>query len=153
MTASVPIRPAWLVAGGTAAAVAAATAVAFAGWRILRNLDAVEVSGRSMTPTLEPGDRLLVESWTYRRRSPRVGEVVVAPDPRAPDRELVKRVAAVEAGQVTLRGDSAKSTDSRRFGSVPVADVRARAALRYWPMQHAGRIPPSDVEMDQLLTD
>lgn len=149
MTSSTPIRPAWLVAGGTAA-VAAVAAVGFAGWRILRYLDAVEVTGRSMAPTLEPGDRLLVETWTYGRRPPVVGEVVVAPDPREPTRELVKRVAATEHGKVTLRGDSAKSTDSRRFGSVPAGDVRARAAFRYWPPQRAGLIPPSDVEMDPL---
>jgi len=148
VTSSVPIRPAWLVAGGTAAVAAAA--VGFAGWRILRHLDAVEVTGRSMAPTLEPGDRLLVETWTYRRRAPAVGEVVVAPDPREPTRELVKRVAATVDGQVTLRGDSAKSTDSRRFGSVPVAKVRARAAFRYWPPKRAGLIPPTDVVMDQL---
>lgn len=149
MTSAIPIRPALLVAGGIGAA-AAATAAGYAGWRILRHLDAVEVTGRSMVPTLEPGDRLLVETWTYRRRQPEVGEVVVAPDPREPTRELVKRVAATGDGKVTLRGDSAKSTDSRRFGSVPVAEVRARAAFRYWPPQRAGLIPPSDVEMDPL---
>lgn len=150
MTSSTPIRPALLVAGGIGAAVAAGTAFGFAGWRILRHLDAVEVTGRSMAPTLEPGDRLLVETWTYRRRRPEVGEVVVAPDPREPTRELVKRVAATGEGKVTLRGDSAKSTDSRRFGSVPVAKVRARAAFRYWPPQRAGLIPPSNVEIDPL---
>ncbi len=136
------MRPALLVAGGTAAAVAAATAMGLAGWRMLRHLDAVEVSGRSMTPTLDPGDRLLVETWTFRRRPPSVGEVVVAPDPRVPTRELVKRVAAVDDGQVTLRGDAATSTDSRRFGSVPLEDVRARVAFRYWPPQRAGLLPP-----------
>lgn len=150
MTTSLPIRPGLLVAGGAAAALAAATAVGVAGWRILRHLDAVEVTGRSMHPTLKLGDRLLVETWTYRRRSPRVGEVVVAPDPREPTRELIKRVAAVEDEQVTLRGDAAKSTDSRRFGSIPVADVRARAAFRYWPVRRAGSIPPSVVEIDPL---
>lgn len=117
--------------------------------RLARDLDAVEVRGRSMTPTLEPGDRLLVETWSYRRRAPRVGEVVVTPDPRSPARELVKRVAAVEAGQVTLRGDAARSTDSRRFGSVPEGDVRTRAAFRYWPPQRAGLIPPAAVVMDE----
>ena len=101
--------------------------------RLLRDLDAVEVRGESMVPTLRPGDRVLVERWTYRRRQPRVGEVVIAPDPRAPGRELIKRVAAVAGDRVTLRGDSARSTDSRRFGSIPVTDVRARAALLYWP--------------------
>jgi signal peptidase I len=130
------MRVAWLAATGAMVAVAAG----FLGWRLLRHLDAVEVTGRSMVPTLTPGDRLVVETWTYRHRAPRVGEVVIATDPRAPSRELIKRVAAVEDGQVTLRGDSARSTDSRRFGAVPVGDVRARAAFRYWPLTRAGSI-------------
>ncbi len=51
----------------------------------LRLLDVVEVRGRSMTPTLQPGDRLLVI-----RARPRTGDVVLAPDPRDGRRELVK---------------------------------------------------------------
>jgi nickel-type superoxide dismutase maturation protease len=137
----------------TAAAAAAvglgvAAGLSVAIGRLIREIDAVEVRGRSMVPTLEPGDRLLVETWTYRRRPPRVGEVVVTPDPRSPARELVKRVAAVERGQVTLRGDAARSTDSRRFGSVPLRKVRTRVAFRYWPPRRAGLIPSSGVVMD-----
>jgi signal peptidase I len=137
----------------TAAAVAAvglgvAAGLSVAIGRLIREIDAVEVRGRSMVPTLEPGDRLLVETLTYRRRPPRVGEVVVTPDPRSPARELVKRVAAVERGQVTLRGDAARSTDSRRFGSVPLRKVRTRAAFRYWPPRRAGLIPSSGVVRD-----
>jgi signal peptidase I len=131
-----------------ALSVGFALMVALLTARLARDLDAVEVRGRSMAPTLEPGDRLLVESRTYRHRPPQVGEVVVTADPRAPERELIKRVAAVEDGQVTLRGDAAKSTDSRRFGSVPLSEVRTRAAFRYWPLARAGVIPPAPVVMD-----
>ena len=106
-----------------------------------------------MVPTLEPGDRLLVETWTYRRRPPRVGDVVVAPDPREPTRELVKRIAAVGDGRVALRGDSAKSTDSRRFGTVPLTDVRARAAFRYWPPAKVGPIPVVELPPDGEVGD
>jgi signal peptidase I len=135
-------------AAGVAVGLGVAAGLGIAARQLLRGLDAVEVRGRSMAPTLEPGDRLLVETWTYRRRPPEIGEVVVTPDPRAPARELVKRVAAVEGGRVTLRGDAARSTDSRRFGSVPVRTVRTRAALRYWPLRRVGLIPPSGVVMD-----
>jgi signal peptidase I len=135
-------------AAGLAVGLGVAAGLGIAVGRLVRELDAVEVRGRSMVPTLEPGDRLLVETWTYRRRAPRVGEVVVTPDPRSPSRELVKRVAAVDGGRVTLRGDAARSTDSRRFGSVPVTRVRTRAALRYWPPRKAGPIPGSDVVTD-----
>ena len=102
-------------------------------------LDLVEVRGRSMVPTLRPGDRLLAVRL---RRAPRVGDVVLAADPREPRRELVKRVAVVDAAGVTLRGDHpAFSTDARAFGAIPAARIGWRVAARYWPLRRAGRIP------------
>jgi nickel-type superoxide dismutase maturation protease len=108
-----------------------------------RWLDVVEVRGGSMAPSLLPGDRLLVESRTYHLRSPRPGEVVLATDPRMPERELIKRVAAIddENGAAELRGDApAASTDSREFGAVPLSAIRWRAAYRYWPASRVGRL-------------
>lgn len=111
-----------------------------------RWLDVVEVHGASMAPSLLPGDRLLVESRSFEGRAPRPGEVVLAADPRAPGRELIKRVATVDdgAGLADLRGDaSTASTDSRAFGAVPLTAIRWRAVFRYWPPQRAGRLPPT----------
>lgn len=96
-----------------------------------------------MAPTLLPGDQLLVRRL---RRPPRVGEVVLAADPRDSSRELVKRVAAVDPGGVTLLGDDrAQSTDAREFGAVPVESVRWSAIVRYWPPHRIGRLarPPA----------
>lgn len=121
---------------GAAAGIAAGAAAS-------RWLDVVEVRGGSMAPSLLPGDRLLVESRSYRRRAPRPGEMVLAPDPRQSDRELIKRVAAIDdAGDAAdLRGDAPESsTDSRDFGAVPLSAIRWRAALRYWPPERAGRL-------------
>lgn len=110
-----------------------------------RFLDVVEVRGRSMAPTLLPGDRLLVA-----RLPPRHGDVVIAPDPRQPARELVKRVAAVDAFGVTLRGDNpAASTDARAFGAVAPDEVRWRAVLRYWPIERAGALPSAPEQFDE----
>lgn len=101
-----------------------------------RRLDAVEVRGRSMAPTLLPGDRLLVA-----RAGWRVGDVVLAHDPRTPTRELIKRVAAVGDHGVILRGDNpVASTDARAFGSVSPDSIRWRAVARYWPIGRIGRI-------------
>jgi nickel-type superoxide dismutase maturation protease len=103
----------------------------------------VEVRGGSMAPALLAGDRLLVESHTYAQRAPRPGEVVLAADPRDPQRELIKRVASVDALAQTaeLLGDApAESTDSLVFGPVPLASIRWRAALRYWPPERLGRL-------------
>lgn len=94
-----------------------------------------------MAPALLPGDRLLVESRTYARRAPRPGEVVLAADPRDAQRELIKRVAGVDALARTaeLLGDHpGESTDSLVFGPVPLASIRWRAALRYWPPERIG---------------
>ena len=35
-----------------------------------------------MEPTLVPGDRVLVDLWTYRQRPPEPGEIVLSPDGR-----------------------------------------------------------------------
>lgn len=110
---------------------AGATLVAARRW-----LDAVEVRGDSMAPTLLPGDRLLVM-----RAPPRVGDVVLAPDPREPRRELIKRVARVDDRGIELRGDNpAASTDARTFGPIPSERVAWRVVLRTWPPGRAGRV-------------
>ena len=104
-----------------------------------RVVDVVQVRGRSMLPTLRPGDRLVV---LRSHRSPRVGEVVLALDPRDAGRELVKRVAAVGTDGVTLHGDNpAFSTDGRTFGSLPPHAIRWRVVARCWPLRVAGRLP------------
>jgi nickel-type superoxide dismutase maturation protease len=125
-----------LIATFVGAAGALAARAAARRW-----LDAVEVRGGSMAPTLLPGDWLLVEASTFRKRLPLPGELVLAPDPRQPARELVKRVAAADpdAGTLELRGDAAEaSTDSRDFGVVPAGTVRWRILARYWPPSRAG---------------
>ena len=98
----------------------------------------VAVTGPSMEPTVRDGDWLLVRRLS---RPPRAGEVVVAADPRAPGRLLVKRVAAVEGAGVTIVGDHpAASTDSRDFGPVPLAAVVGRPVLRYAPLERFGPV-------------
>jgi nickel-type superoxide dismutase maturation protease len=89
-----------------------------------------------MRPTLAPGDRLRIDPRAYRRRPPRVGEIVVFVDPADPSRWLVKRVAAVDPSgrTVDVRGDAtATSRDSRRFGPVPFEALVGRAYECYHP--------------------
>jgi nickel-type superoxide dismutase maturation protease len=95
-----------------------------------------------MVPTLVAGDWLLADPEAYRRRSPRVGELVLVTDPRESSRLLVKRVAAVAAdGRLEVRGDAAgASTDSRIFGSVDPVSVEGRPWFRYWPVRRIGRL-------------
>ncbi len=98
----------------------------------------LEVDGDSMRPSLEPGDRLLVV-----RAPVRPGDLVAFPDPRRPERTLVKRVSACGRDGLTVRGDNAgASTDSRTFGPVPRSRVLGRAVYRYFPDSRRGLLYP-----------
>ena len=113
-----------------------AAAYGFQRWRPFR----VEVAGTSMRPTLEPGDWALA----IRVRSVRRGDIVVVEHPERPGFELVKRVVHV-AGDVApagfelvdeiwVEGDEPEaSSDSRRFGPLPIERVRARVRWVWWP--------------------
>ena len=112
--------------------------------RLIRSWAArVAVEGDSMRPTLEPGDWLLADPDAYSAIPPRVGDLVLVPDPRSPERLLVKRVAEVHDGgrELFVTGDAqAASTDSRAFGSVSASVVEGRPWFRYWPPRRVGRV-------------
>jgi len=91
----------------------------------------VEVAGRSMLPTLQPGDRLLVA----RGRTPRQGDLVVV---RLPGRPLsVKRAAVRDADGWWVESDNpAEGTDSWTIGHpVPPGDVVGVVVWRYRPLR------------------
>ena len=92
------------------------------------------VSGASMLPSYREGDCLLVDTFAYRRRRARPGEVVVAKSPASV--EVVKRVRFVDSeGRAWLQGDSPEeSTDSRDFGPVAPGGIVGRVVVRYWPL-------------------
>jgi nickel-type superoxide dismutase maturation protease len=120
-----------------------ALAAAPAAVRLYRSWQArAAVTGESMLPGLRPGDWLLVDPFAFRDRSPRPGDLVVVPDPREPERLLVKRVrSTLDNGRLELAGDAAdQSTDSRAFGPVQTDEVRGRAWARYWPPDRWGRV-------------
>ncbi|HET7736993.1 MAG TPA: nickel-type superoxide dismutase maturation protease [Tepidiformaceae bacterium] len=111
--------------------------------RMLRRFSRYEVAGESMLPTLRPGDFLIVDRAAYLHAPPSPGHLVIAADPRAPENDLVKRLAGVRAsdGAAWLEGDNpSHSTDSRAFGWVPPESLRGRARFRYWPPRGAGRL-------------
>lgn len=120
-----------------------------------RLLEPAAVRGRSMQPLLEPGDRLLVDRWTFRQRAPRAGEVVLVLADG--DRPLVKRVTRAPeriAGEIWVEGDNASaSDDSRRFGALPARSVRGRVVFRYWPPSRIGPIDGRPLERLDHLAD
>ena len=79
------------------------------------------VDDRSMEPTLNPGDYVLVNRWSYKSGEPARGDLVVVRDPQQPARFLVKRISDVtNGGSCFLAGDNVEfSRDSRAFGPVP----------------------------------
>jgi signal peptidase I len=71
---------------------------------------AVVIKGRSMAPTLNDGDRYVLNRWLYYFREPRPGDLVVIHDPGHNDL-AVKRVVAIpsdtllfEDGKVYVNG-------------------------------------------------
>lgn len=61
------------------------------------------VDGRSMEPTLFTSERLLVNKFVYRFRTPQPGEIIVFRYPRNQDRDFIKRVVAVAGDRVEIR--------------------------------------------------
>lgn len=107
-----------------------------------------------MQPTLnEQGDVVMTEGISPRLRRLRIGDIVVATKPTAPNVSILKRIRGKGGdtvhvsdgiGEVTrvkipedhvwLQGDNdAQSTDSRHYGPVPQALVRGKVWVRVWP--------------------
>lgn len=93
----------------TSAAVYATLIVTFVG-------QVARVEGRSMLPTLEDQDRLIVNKMAYLWEKPRVGDIVMVASPHEPDTILVKRVIAGP-------GEVVRSEEGRVYrNDVPVPD-------------------------------
>ena len=114
---------------------AALASVLAAAW--LRRFTRIAVGGHSMEPTLLDGDWLLVDR---RARRMQRGDVVVARDPRAPQRLIVKRVVEVAPdGGLVLAGDHGAHRDER-IGPLERDQLLGSVRLRYWPPRRIGRV-------------
>jgi signal peptidase I len=60
------------------------------------------VVGRSMEPTLENDQFLVVSKLDYRLHDPQRGDIIVFRDPRAEDRKLIKRVIGLPGDTVEI---------------------------------------------------
>jgi nickel-type superoxide dismutase maturation protease len=98
---------------------------------LVANRSLVVVRGSSMEPALWPGDRLVTvpaHRWWLRP-----GQVVVVAAPDVPGHLVVKRLHALGPGTADVRGDAPdRSTDSRRWGPLPLGAVR-RVGVARWP--------------------
>ena len=86
-----------------------------------------------MTPTLAPGERVVVNRLSYRFSQPKPGDLVVVRDPRQPERLLLKRIErrADGDGWLVLGDRPEASTDSRQFGPVKREFIIGKVWFRY----------------------
>ena len=61
------------------------------------------VLGHSMNPSLEDGQRILVDKVLYRIREPRQGEVIVFEPPPGMHEDLIKRIIAAPGDTIEIR--------------------------------------------------
>ncbi len=91
------------------------------------------VENVSMLPLLPPGTTVLINPRAYRHSRPQAGDIVVAHLPARGGQRAIKRIDKVfPDGSVFLIGDNpARSTDSRIFGTVPLACILGKVVCRF----------------------
>ncbi|CAL8070043.1 unnamed protein product [Calicophoron daubneyi] len=134
----------------------------------------VVCEGISMEPTVQNGDYLLAERISVTLKRLKIGDVVVAAQPRRPEdcSPVLKRIKGLGHDQITywdnahwnmittevpadhvwLEGDNSRhSLDSRKYGPVPMSRLEYKILIRLWPLDHFGRLDPlqsADSTMD-----
>ena len=98
----------------------------------------VAVHGRSMEPTLLPGERVLVNRRAYRHAGPARGEVVLALDPRDGKTEWVKRVAALPGDSVRHSSEGLWVNDAQvlAFGATALDSPPSPRSVRLGPDEY-----------------
>ncbi len=95
------------------------------------------VVGESMLPELKPGDILLIGNKTKLIK----GSVVMAINN---EREIVKRIAAIENNKYFLEGDNKKaSTDSRHYGVFELTQIIGKVVIVFKPAEFKFRVVKS----------
>lgn len=110
--------------------------VVFGGVQV--TMQSFRVEGRSMQPSYENNDYIIVDKLTYRFSSPGRGDVVVFHNPSAPDQLLIKRIIGmpgetveIRQGRIYIGGDMLE--ESPDFSRLPYDDyLLVVAADEYW---------------------
>ncbi|NNE65588.1 MAG: nickel-type superoxide dismutase maturation protease [Pyrinomonadaceae bacterium] len=106
-----------------------AKAIKKAGWLetvflLAGYLERYQIEGDSMTPTLQPGDEVVIDP----RGMLNSGDIVVIRHPFKSDVVMVKRIEEIEEdGSLYLLSDNPEgSQDSRTFGAVPIKYLKGK---------------------------
>lgn len=94
----------------------------------------VVVRGRSMQPTLVPGERVLFDRLAYRQGSPRRGEVVLASHPAKPRTRIVKRVVALPGDQVAIDSERCWVNGTPGCETGDAGPAEPSASARTWTL-------------------
>ena len=99
----------------------------------LKQRQRLKVIGNSMLPLLKPGEEILVTTRTYRKSSPKIGDVVVLKHPHNNNLTIVKRIIDIDSDfNCFLVGDNLiQSVDSRHWGPIRLEDLIGKVTSRF----------------------
>ncbi|RKY39897.1 MAG: signal peptidase I [Candidatus Omnitrophota bacterium] len=85
-------------------------------------VEAFKIPTGSMRPTLQEGDRILVNKLIYRFKEPERGDIIVFRYPLNPKRDFIKRLVAkgkekveIREGRILINGREVENENLKRF--------------------------------------
>jgi len=78
----------------------------------------------SMYPTLQQGDRILVNKFMYRFREPRRGEVIVFNYPEDVTKQFIKRLIATGQEEIEITLDGKIKINGKQITFPPISEIR-----------------------------
>ena len=89
------------------------------------------IRGASMTPSLRPGDQVLVDLSAYGEVEPARGDLVVFSNPRADGRHDIKRVIGLPGERVVM-AEGMLYIDGRQFAELYLGGLPSSVGLGEW---------------------
>ena len=86
------------------------------------------IVGHSMEPTIKNGEEVLISSFFYWFKKPKIGDIVAFRDS---GKILIKRIVKISAGKYFLVGDNKEdSLDSRKLGLIERRNILGRVVYK-----------------------
>jgi signal peptidase I len=117
-------------------------------------VEAYKIPSASMAPNILPGDHVLLNKSVYKKQSPRVGEIVIFPQPNARHMNFLKRIVALPGDTLEIRNhvlwingrpiDTEVTTDSHTMGRPDPASgkiVQEANGMARYSIQYSNQAP------------